>query len=151
MIRLETVEDFEKAKKILADPKSQSHEYWIKNFGFCSGCNRLTEYFEYTSTIGEGNKRSYKTCFGCNRSFEFKYDGIKYVAGECYFSYDEQEYRVFLSESDKPELIEELERLYSRKQQIKFFKEKLEIKIAGLKREMRTNNRTIRRLAKLRT
>lgn len=148
MVRLETVEDFEvedfeKVKKALDDPNSKPHQYCVKNFGFCTACNRLTEF--------AGNYSSeycYIVCWSCNRLFEFKYDGIKHTAGECYISHDEQEYCTVLNDSH--DLIKEFEQLHSREHQRKLFAKEREAYIRKLKRNIKESNKKVRRLAKLR-
>src|SRR3989344_6156866 len=140
MLRLETVEDFEKVKKLLDNPKSQSYEYRVKDFGFCTACNRITGFEE-----NELEGRCQKRCLSCRRIFEFR---PEHGAGECYFSQDDQEYCCFVSEG-QTDLIKELERIYSRKHQNKLFREELERSITKHKAEERKIKNMVRRLAKL--
>ncbi len=142
MLQLETVEDFERVKKLLDNPNSQSHEYRVKDFGFCTACNRITGFEENESENG-----CQKECLSCHRIFKFR---PEYGAGECYFSQDDQQYCYFMSERQIGPS-KELERLYSRKHQKKLFREELERSIVKYKAEERKAKRKVRRLAKLRS
>lgn len=144
MVRLETVEDFEKVKPALDDPNSKSYQYCVKRFGFCTACNKLTEYDDDGPT-----SFGCRMCLSCKRVFEFRFDEIKYAAGECYVSHDRQEYYTLLS--CEHYLIKEFERLHSREHQMKLFDKERETYIKKLKRNVKESNNKIRRLAKLRT
>lgn len=143
MIRLETVEDFEKVRKALDDPKSFSYQFCIKSFGFCTACNRLTEFDDDNSMDS-----CHRKCLSCKRIFKFSYDGVKHTSGECYFCQDEHEYFIFVSQDQNPR--KEYEKLHSREYQDKLFARELEARIRKLKQEIRKSNNLVRRFAKLR-
>ena len=80
MIRLETVEDFEKVAKALKDPKSKLFQYMVHSFGFCKLCNMVTEYNGVGSIEG-----AYVTCHLCKETFSsWGYVPAGYQKGDLY-------------------------------------------------------------------
>lgn len=142
MLQLETVEDFEKVRKVLDDPRSRPDQFRIRSFGFCSACNRLTEFCDYNS-----DDKCKRMCLGCNRVFQFH---PEVGAGECYQSNDGQWYETLMCESRDPVTIKKYLQLYSREYQYRFFKTMLEKQIRRFKTEERKIKRKIKQLAKLR-
>ena len=139
MIRLETVEDFEKVNKALNNPNSKPFEYIIRSFGFCSRyCRKITEFYgTYNAEI------CYETCYGCGKTFS----GVGSSFSNAYYPSDW--YITGLEEIDiknKADLL----RLNSREVQKLFFNERLEIALVSAKSNQRKAKKEVRRLAKLR-
>ncbi len=143
MTPLETVEDFEKLSKVIKNPKSKSYEYCVKCFGFCTACNRITEYEDaFPQTLCK------RKCLSCNRIFKYEPTG---GAGECYISPDKQNYWLYFSDNDAyAESLKELQRVYSRNYQKKLFAAKRKSYIKKLKKDVKGLNSKIQRLVKLR-
>lgn len=58
--KLETLEDFQRVAKALADPDAKPHEYCVQSFGYCTHCLKVTS---YTSESGpEGGIIVCKEC-----------------------------------------------------------------------------------------
>lgn len=137
MLRLETVEDFERVRKALDNPRSSSDEYRVKDFGFCCFCDRITEY-----RIEPENEWGIIFCFQCKMTFKpgHHMDYSKNNPEGPYITHIPRE-------SDTGE---RLHYLRSRVQQTTYFLEMLEQFIGRQKTEERKIRNTIRRLAKLR-
>jgi len=139
MIRLETVEDFEKVAKAFKDPNSKPFQYVIRPYGFCKLCNRATEYIAVGSIEGV-----YVTCLFCSKIFsDWNYVPESYQLGHLY-------------ETDSAGITDHVAReavinqLNSREQQKIFFNEKLEQFIKKAKKKQRDANKEVRQSAKLR-
>lgn len=65
MVRLETVEDFEKAKKALKNYNSQPWEYRVRPHGYCTFCFKITEFVPACDS-----QMFAKECLNCKSNFE---------------------------------------------------------------------------------
>ena len=127
MVRLETVEDFEKVRDALNDPQSRLCDYLVREFGYCISCGSVTDY-----TYDEGGLiNRYIVCLSCQNMSRARF--------------------LFTGNVDIPfEAQEKIRELHSRERQREFFQEALEEFIKKHKaRERQVRNET-RQLAKLR-
>ena len=136
MVKLETVEDFEKAKKYLDDSRTESHQYRIKEFGYCSYCREVTEYHHNANIEGTS-----VVCCKCKWGY-YRLVGES-VTKPMYFTYLE------LSQMPYSAIISVIDR-HSRDSQKEFFNQALEQFITKQKAIVRQANNLTRRLAKLR-
>ena len=135
MFRLETVEDFERVRKALGDPKSKPHQYRVKEFGYCTYCKEVTECYHYA-----GKEGSSVGCLRCNRGY---YELMGDTVSHTYFT----RFEIDRMPQNAQKLVFER---HSREYQRKFLKEQLEACIKILKKEQRVLSGKIRQLAKLR-
>ncbi|MBI4158506.1 MAG: hypothetical protein HY505_02730 [Candidatus Yanofskybacteria bacterium] len=149
MLRLETVEDFERVDKALSDPGSSLSEYCVMNYGYCGFCKSLCV-FDFIS------EPYHIHCRGCEHDFYPDHLGLSYL------------YMISLGSPDYPEPAQVFEfklgkdipkqqqkvsinrRQFSRSYQRMVFDDILKSRIRELKREQRSLAGKIRRLAKLR-
>lgn len=134
-MRLETVEDFERVAKVFKNPESKSHEYGVKDFGYCRKCHAITEY------NGDfGLEGCYLTCLKCGANFTSSQGMPGYNPIEMYA----------ISEDDMPQSAgSEFKRLRSREAQLQFFLKLLERKKLAARKQERQARATVRRLAKI--
>jgi len=154
MIRLETVEDFERVDKALNNPGGKLSEYCVMNYGYCGFCRSIAV-FDAVSVCDEDNVTpTVVRCCGCQNQFLPDHRGLSYhycVEHE----WDQpvkQEIFSFRINGYIPESQNEIVReFFSRDNQRKLFNEKLETRIKAFKSEQRVISSKIRRLAKLRS
>lgn len=145
MLRLETVEDFEKVKKAFDNPRSKHYQFMVRNFGYCKICRIVTEY--------EGNysfESCHETCRKCGSIFGYpKTHGT--LPSDFYITINMDDmFPMPSSPVPNYEVYLKLEQLHSRKQQKIFFQELLEKFIKKIKAAERQARNKTRQLAKLR-
>src|SRR3989344_4113502 len=129
MIRLETVEDFEKVRKALDDSASKPYQFCIQNLGYCTACKTLT-FYDGSYSIEGCDER----CLRCMRTFNYGLSG------------DRNWYYTDFEDKNIPDHIrEEFGKLISRENQKKIFKIRLEAHIKKLKGKARSRDREVRR------
>ena len=139
MVKLETVEDFEKVRKALEDPKSSPRDYSVCPYSYCCHCDEVRE-FEAPCVESWGELINVK-CLDCGKMFFVtNLDLVKSI------SWGRQ------SETDKiPEQFKgEIKKLNSREMQKNFFSVALEKRIGREKSELRKVQNRIQELARLR-
>ena len=138
MVRLETVEDFERIRQALNNPNSQMKDYCICPYDYCIFCKDVKE---FSTPYGYGDE-----------SFVF----VKCL-GTCYGFFhnekplDRTEFFHFCNKMPPNEFWSELHRLNSREIQARFFISELEKRISVEKKKMRELKGSIERLARLRS
>lgn len=104
------VEHLQKAAKALLDHKTKPWQYCIAKFGYCTLCQKVTEYHgDY------GLEGCFETCLGCRLTFH-ENTANQYLTGDK------------VSASVKAEI----DKLHSRKHQISLFRKLLEEKLEEL-------------------
>lgn len=79
MIRLETVEDFERVNKALNNPGSKLSEYCVVNYGYCGFCKSIAV-FDATSVRDEDNSTPTGIrCRVCQNHFLPDHMGLSYL------------------------------------------------------------------------
>lgn len=141
MVKLETVEDFEKVRKALSDSSSKPRHYSVKPFSYCPHCNDVKE-FEAPVFVSNHDLITVK-CLGCRSFFQIT-DHIRrdeIMWGARYAEVIDQIPDFFRAES---------KRLNSREMQSAFYTVALERRIAEEKTNQRRIKDKIQDLAKLR-
>jgi len=139
MLRLETVEDFERIARALADPDSQPDDFIVRRFGYCKICRAVR------GCEGYMDEDCVERCYGGRESgsgHDFYVDGtsgavlvgIFLTGGHIHSAYRRK-----------------VENLHSRKNQTIFFRAALDQHILQAKKERRKAGQMVRRLAKLRS
>lgn len=138
MVQLETVEDFEKVKKALEDPKSTPRDFCVCPYSYCWYCDEVRE-FEAPCVSSWGESINVK-CLGCGKFFFITNIGlIKSISwGQSENSKTSEQFR------------NEMKKLNSREMQKNFFAVALEKRIAKEKGELGKVQDRIRGFARLR-
>ncbi len=139
MVRLETVEDFEKVRKALDDPKSAARDYSVCPYSYCWYCNDVKE-FEAPFVESWGESINVK-CLGCGNFFFVADIGL--VKG---ISWGRQ----FANDKIPDQFRNEMKKLNSREIQRNYYAVALEKRIAKEKSELRKIQNTIQYFASLR-
>jgi len=141
MIRLETVEDFEKILSNLEDLSSKPRYYCVCPYSYCSYCNEVKE-FEAPVPVGRGDIITVM-CLGCSKFFTIEdlkdKDNIDW--GDVFI----------LDNQSSTSHLAEMKRLNSREMQTKFFAVELERRITKEKSELRKTQDRIHKFARLRS
>ena len=151
MLRLETVEDFERLDNALSNPDSKLSEYCVVNYGYCNYCKSL-EVFD-CSLNDESQEPERISCCGCDNDFLPDYMGLSHLYYPKRSNNPKDQILVyqFRIGGDISEIHHSAEReFFSREHQRQLFNEKLETRIKAFKSEQRTLSNKVRRLAKLR-
>lgn len=127
MVRLETVEDFERVRANLKDQDGKPRHYCVRPYSYCAHCDEVKE-FESPSPVSSGEIITVR-CLGCDRLFVI----------------DDRECRdnivwgrsSVVNRKASPEHLAEINRLNSRELQGIFFVSVLEERIAREKSELR--------------
>lgn len=141
MLRLETVEDFERVDRALGDPNSKLHEYCMVDYGYCGFCTSISAF----DRILEPH---HIRCRGCGNSFYPDHMGLSFL----FYTGEKEARRVYefmLGTMPEPRTRKE-RKFFSGENQRKLFNQLLEFRIRELKREQRVLGGKVRRLAKLR-
>ena len=141
MIRLETVEDFEKVRKALQDPNSQPRDLCICPYSYCWHCEEVTE---FDAPYGPANSITVK-CLGCGNFFTVDDYNSAYNKNNIFWGLR------FSNDTVSEVVITEMRKLNSREMQTKFFAVELERRIAKEKGELRRVQNRIQKFAKLRS
>ena len=143
MNKLETVADFEKARRILLDASTLLEQYCVEAWGYCSHCKGLTKY-----TDNDVSERRYLQCLECTSTFNFN---LWPNVDRGYHSSDMHGHYYLTGYKVPKQFQAQLRQLHSRVAQDSVFKGALEQYISELKRKQRDISKDIRRLAKLRS
>jgi len=142
MIRLETVEDFEKVRKALRNMNIPPRFYCICPYSYCFHCKEVNE-FEAPMPYCLADAIKVK-CLGCSNFFvlnDFKYKN------DIFWGFPFLDINLFRMFKDQ---VDEMKKLNSREMQAKFFAVELEKRIAKEKSELRKVQNRIHKFAKLR-
>ena len=140
MVRLETVEDFERVKANLKDQDSKPRYYCVRPYSYCAYCDEVKE-FESTVPGSSGEMITVK-CLGCDHLFFVDdhrcRDNILWGGSS------------IVNRKASSEHLAEMNRLNSRELQRIFFVSVLEERIAREKSESRNVQGRIQDFARLR-
>ncbi|GEM_PF-4742870 len=145
MIRLETVEDFEKVAKVMRNHNAELSEYCVIDYGYCSFCKALRMYYP---------KQDHIRCSGCDNDFYLDHMGLSYLymisAGSPDYPEPAQVFDFKLGDDIPKQHRTSKAEIFSGKHQRDLFNFMLNSRILTLKKEQRALSSKIRRLAKLR-
>lgn len=140
MVRLETVEDFERIRANLKDQDGKPRYYCVRPYSYCAHCDEVKE-FESTPPVSSGEIIKVR-CLGCDHFFVIndpeRRDNILWGGSS------------IVNRKASAEHLAEMNRLNSRELQGIFFVSVLEERIAREKSESRNVQDKIRDFARLR-
>ncbi len=145
MIRLETVEDFEKVDKALDNPDSKLNEYCVAEYGYCGFCGLLCVCDNIS--IPE----HYIRCHECGNSFYPDHIGLSYLYHQNRMQVFEFKFGDDLPKHSQSGGMAVTSKELSKEYQRELFNVMLEARITALKKEQRGLAGKVRQLAKLRT
>lgn len=140
MVRLETVEDFERVRANLRDQDGKPRHYCVRPYSYCAYCDEVKE-FESTAPLSLGEMITVK-CLGCNHLFVIDdpecRDNILWGGSSV------------INRKASPAHLAEMNRLNSRELQGIFFVSALEERILREKSELRNVEGRIQDFSRLR-